>query len=124
MASAGAPPAPGPDASAPLAAEGSKPTDPALALKSEDAEKLGQILVKFEALLKRPERKAITGLDLAKMEKSEAKSDLSKLSKAEVEVKLKELVKGDLKKTERNLINQYVRGHVTVDAIAPLFDKK
>ncbi len=144
----GAAPAPGPDAAAPLAGEGSKPVDPAamMAMKAEAAKydlikkeaaeaktrasatetelaevkKSMEVVTKaFELLLKKPERKAITGRDM--LAKNEPDQDASKLSKAEVTAKLGKVTRNPkLEKADRDLINDFYSNKVNLSAIAHL----
>lgn len=152
-APAGAPPAPagppagmppaGPDAVAPMPGEGSKPIDPAMAMKSESDKELLQKLTKaegsvkslessvekiakaMELMLAKPQRKAVTGKDLAKSAKEVEKVDVTKLNKSQLTAKLSELArKPELKKSERNLINSFYSGKIKVEALAPLFETK
>jgi hypothetical protein len=137
----GMPPA-GPDAVAPMPGEGSKPVDPAMAMKSESDKELLEKLTKaegsvktlessvekitkaFELMLSKPQRKAVTGKDLAKSAKEVEKVDVTKLTKAQLATKLTELAHKDLKKSERNLINGFYKGTVKVEALAALFEVK
>lgn len=139
----GGAPAPGPDAVAPMAAEGSKPVDPAMAMKSESNKDVLERLTKaegnaknlestvekltkaMELMLTKPQRKAVTGKDLAKSAKEVEKVDVTKLTKAQLTAKLTEVArKPDLKKSERNLINSFYKNQVKVEALAPLFETK
>jgi hypothetical protein len=137
--------APGPDATAPLASEGSKPVDPmsTLALKSEfegqltlvkserDAEKakveqleknLAALADTMEKFIMRPERKSLTGKDMAVIMKSEQSAPASvTLTKDQVTKKLLTVARDpELKKSDRELINKYYKGDVKVDALAHL----
>lgn len=142
-ASAAPPPPPGgPGAVAPLAGEGSKPLDPAstMALKSAQEElslvkkERDAAMAKVDGLEKSvteltetmskafstPVRKSVTGKDL--LVKSENTTvDVESLSKSEVTKKL--LAKAwdpKLEKKDRDLINNYYKGSVKVDALAHL----
>lgn len=142
-ASAAPPPPPGgPGAVAPLAGENSKPLDPAatMALKSAQEElslvkkERDAAMAKVDGLEKSvaeltdtmskafstPVRKSVTGKDL--LVKSENTTvDVESLSKSEVTKKL--LAKAydpKLEKKDRDLINNYYKGSVKVDAIAHL----
>lgn len=139
----GIPPA-GPDAVAPMAGEGSKPIDPAMAMKHESDKDLLEKLTKaegsvktlqssvekitkaMELMLSKPQRKAVTGKDLAKSAKvEEVKVDVTKLTKSQLTAELSKIArKPELKKSERNLINSFYKGQIKVEALATLFETK
>lgn len=146
----GAPPAasasPAPPPMAPAASASpapmAPPVDP-MAMKNEkelleklakfearfaDQEKsLGSVIQGFEILMRKPERKAIRGKDIAGLAKSEPTAvDVSKLSRPELLKKCSELASNpDLKKSDRDLITRYVSDRQAKSAtLQVLFDKK
>jgi hypothetical protein len=145
VAPAPAPAAPaGPAAVAPLAGEGSQPIDPAatMALKSEFDKELNLIKSERDAKAKeitdlkksvemltdamtkvfaQPVRRAITSKDVGALSKAEKPVSLGDLSKAEITRKLTVAAHNpSLKKSDRDLINNYYKGNVKVDALAHL----
>lgn len=137
-----APPAPAatPDAAPPgLPPEGMQP-DLAMKNEKELLEKLGKaegelasmkkdvanMAVILEKFTRKPERKGLTGKDVAALTKSEpVVVDPTKLKKDELNKKLAEIAKNpELKKSDRDLINDYFGRKVKVADLAPLFEKK
>jgi len=84
--------------------------------QAEDTENLAKVL---KAVLEQPLRKAVTSVShLPKVETEKAP-----LTKASINARLKELSqKPDLKKSDRQLINDFYDGRVRADALAPLFE--
>jgi hypothetical protein len=97
------------------------PTSPDIA-KSELAELRLQLDVMTKAISKMagvPMQKAVT--DLTYVAKSEANVEKNELSPAAIKAKLNEIARNPLTKNEdRALMNKYVCGGVTVDAIKHL----
>lgn len=134
-AGAGAPPPAAPPAGPGMAGEGSKPIDPAsqMALKSEKEmskrfeqieKSLESVTKGFELLMRKPDRKGITGKDV--IAKSEPQAvDITKLKPAEINKALSDVARNpNLKKSDRDLINGYFNKKVKVADLAPLFEKK
>jgi len=84
--------------------------------QAEDIENLAQVT---KAVLERPLRKAVTSVaHLPKMEVEKAP-----LTKAEIHSRLNKLSSSpELKKSDRQLINDFYDGRVKADALAPLFE--
>ena len=148
-APAGMPPPP-PAAGAPapaapaMAGEGSKPVDPmsTMALKSELEKEIKLIKAERDAAnskaatleesvmaltdtltkaISQPTRKALTGKDIDGLLKSEQKPvTFDHLSRTEITRKLTAVAKTELKKSDRELINNFYKGTVKVDALAHL----
>jgi len=84
--------------------------------QAEDTENLAKAL---KLMLEQPLRKAVTSV--AHLPKVEAEK--APLTKASISARLKELSqKPDLKKSDRQLINDFYDGRVKADALAPLFE--
>lgn len=123
-------PSPGPGAQAPMAGEGSAPLAPGseMALKSEklqaefDSLKKSQdtLVEAMKAMLSGPQRKAVTGNDMAP---GKTTKPATSLSKAEVNAKLKVVARQDLQKSDRDLISNYFKNQVKVDDIVHLLNK-
>lgn len=119
-------PSPGPGAGG-MPNEGSAPVDPAaqMAMKSEklqdefDALKKSQdVLVEaFKSMLTAPQRKAVTGNDMAA---GKTEKPATSLSKSEINEKLKKVAKTDLAKSDRNLIANYFKNQAKLDDIVHL----
>lgn len=136
-ASAGAPPAPPAPAASPAAPPDmmgkaelkvSKEANGGMA-KSEDAsenaelKKQVELLTKsVELLLTTPQRKAITGVSYLGKSEASAEKKTQKLSKSEISQKLADKARGELKKSDRDLINDYCYGRITVEKIEHLLD--
>jgi hypothetical protein len=120
-----APPAAGPgmEASAPAPAMKSEKNDASLS-KAEKAEletlrEQVKLQEKLFDLLNAPARKAVTAVDF--VAKSEEKADKRVLSKSEVASKLKTVTAdAKLSKSDRELVNGYVLGTVSIDKIEHL----
>lgn len=83
--------------------------------QQEDVENLTKILTK---VLEQPLRKAVT--TVAHLPKVEEKRELNAVN---IHARLKELsAKPDLKKSDRQLINDFYDGRVKADKLAPLFE--
>jgi len=138
-------PAAGPAAVAPLAGEGSQPVDPAstMALKSENEEltlvkserdaaamKIAELEKSVAALtdslgkvLAQPMRKSITGKDIAGVLATDPKPapKYESMTKSEITKKLLTVANDPaLKKSDRQLINNYYKGEANVEALAHL----
>jgi hypothetical protein len=119
-------PSPGPGAGG-MPGEGSAPVDPAsqMAMKSEklqgefDALKKNQDLLveAMKTMFTVPQRKAVTGNDMAA---GKTEKPATSLSKSEINEKLKVVAKTNLAKSDRNLIANYFKNQVKVDDIVHL----
>jgi len=84
--------------------------------QAEDTENLAKAL---KLVLEQPMRKAVTSV--AHLPKAE--TEKAPLTRASVNARLKELsMKPDLKKSDRQLINDFYDGRVSADKLAPLFE--
>jgi hypothetical protein len=84
--------------------------------QAEDTENLTKAI---KHMLEQPLRKAVTSV--AHLPKVEAEK--APLTKASINARLKELsMKPDLKKSDRQLINDFYDGRVQADKLAPLFE--
>ena len=93
----------------------------------KSVDNLATALTKFLKVKPAPERKAITGVDfIAKTESDKVKpaegstEDFTKLSKSEVMKKLTLKAKTDLKKSDRDLINDYCDNKIKIETIKHL----
>lgn len=132
-----APPSPAP--SAPSAPPAGAPPDPMLGksegtvlaeLKKTQAD-LAAVAEAVTALVTMPKRKAVNGLSIIPMQKSEApvstKPSFEDLKKnpAALHVELRKMTLPDsgMQKSERDIVTDFYCGRVNVDALAPLFKK-
>lgn len=89
----------------------------------EQDQALGTVVEAMKGFLERPMRKSIVSTaDLSDAKKS-AKPDLDNLSKKEISGLLKEIVRKPLTKSEREAINGFHYGTVTVDGIKGIVEK-
>lgn len=89
------------------------------ALVKSQGEDNANLAKAIKLMIEQPQRKAVTSV--AHLAKTEAEK--APLTKASINARLKELsMKPDLKKSDRQLINDFYDGRVKADKLAPLFE--